>query len=158
MPVTPTALAEIERLGTTLERFSELVDVYQELAFRRDAADLSGRADLLARAAAALRRAAQQPAGRHRRLEAGPQPGSEQPRDGGAGRRGARSALRRDRRQRQPGQDLQLEAAEADAPAARKRALFRIAGLEEKALGDTQAAVATLRAILGEPSRRTRRR
>ncbi|HMC95970.1 MAG TPA: hypothetical protein VKO16_14510, partial [Polyangia bacterium] len=50
-PGHPDALAEIERLGTTLERFSELVDVYQELAFRRDAADIGGRADLLSRAA-----------------------------------------------------------------------------------------------------------
>src|SRR5450631_3146971 len=50
-PVNPDALTEIERLATTLERFSELVDVYQELAFRRDASDISGRADLLSRAA-----------------------------------------------------------------------------------------------------------
>ena len=34
-----------------LERFSELVDVYQELAFKRDASDVAGRADLLSRAA-----------------------------------------------------------------------------------------------------------
>ena len=47
----PTRSAEIERLGTALERFSELVDVYQELAFKRDAADIEGRADLLSRAA-----------------------------------------------------------------------------------------------------------
>ena len=50
-PGNPDALPEIERLGTTLERFSELVDVYQELAFKRDATDIAGRADLLSRAA-----------------------------------------------------------------------------------------------------------
>ena len=50
-PAIPTRSPEIERLGTTLERFSELVDVYQELAFKRDAADIAGRADLLSRAA-----------------------------------------------------------------------------------------------------------
>src|SRR6185312_3435340 len=44
-------LPENERLATVLERFSELVEVYQEQAFRRDATDVSGRADLLARAA-----------------------------------------------------------------------------------------------------------
>ena len=36
-PTQADALAEIERLATLLERFSELVDVYQELAFSRDA-------------------------------------------------------------------------------------------------------------------------
>jgi hypothetical protein len=45
------ALGEIERLGTVLERFSELVDVYQELAFKKDASDIAGRSDLLSRAA-----------------------------------------------------------------------------------------------------------
>ncbi len=42
---------------------------------------------------------------------------------------------------------LQLQARWADG-AARKKLLFRIAGLEEKSLGDTEAAVATLRSIL----------
>ena len=50
-PGNPDALGEIERLGTVLERFSELVDVYQELAFKKDASDIAGRADLLSRAA-----------------------------------------------------------------------------------------------------------
>jgi tetratricopeptide (TPR) repeat protein len=50
-PSHPEALTEIERLATLLERFSELVDVYQELAFSRDTADIAGRADLLSRAA-----------------------------------------------------------------------------------------------------------
>ena len=40
------------------------------------------------------------------------------------------------------------EARWADGTAARKKLLFRIAGLEEKSLGDTEAAVATLRSIL----------
>ena len=43
---------------------------------------------------------------------------------------------------------LRLQARWADGAAARKKILFRIAGLEEKSLGDTEAAVATLRAIL----------
>ena len=50
-PTHADALTEIERLATLLERFSELVDVYQELAFSRDTADIAGRADLLSRAA-----------------------------------------------------------------------------------------------------------
>ncbi|HEV7476127.1 MAG TPA: hypothetical protein VGO02_00155, partial [Burkholderiales bacterium] len=39
-PTNPDALTEVERLATALERFSELVDVYQELAFSRDTADI----------------------------------------------------------------------------------------------------------------------
>jgi hypothetical protein len=50
-PTHKTALSEIERLAAQLERWTDLVDVYQELAFRRDGADLVGRADLLSRAA-----------------------------------------------------------------------------------------------------------
>ena len=69
---------------------------------------------------AALRRSAQQPARRHRRLEAGPQPRSEQPRHRRAGRGGAGGALRRDQRRRQPGQDA--AAAGAAGPTARRRA------------------------------------
>ncbi len=54
---------------------------------------------------ASVRRQAEQPPGRHRRLEAGPEPGSEQPRDGRTGRGGAGGAVQRDRRHRQPGSD-----------------------------------------------------
>ena len=136
---TPDALPEIERLATALERFSELVDVYQELAFKRDAADIAGRADLLSRAAQAVRRAARQPARGHRRLEAGPRtstPTNADDRRAGGG--GARGALRRDRRRRGAGEDpAPCRSRWADAAAERKALLFRIAGLEEKSLGDT---------------------
>jgi tetratricopeptide (TPR) repeat protein len=144
----PTALPEIERLGTTLERFSELVDVYQELAFRRDAADLSGRADLLARAAKLYagklnnRRAAIDAWKLVLNLDQNNLPTAAP----------AAAALESLYAETDDNANLvkilQLQAGWTDAPAARKAILFRIAGLEEKALGDTQAAVATLRAIL----------
>ena len=75
-PEHPDALPEIERLATTLERFAELVDVYQELAFKRDASRHQRPRRSAVAGGEALRRPAQQPAGRHRRLEAGPQPRS----------------------------------------------------------------------------------
>ena len=104
-PTHADALAEIERLATLLERFSELVDVYQELAFNRDTRRHRGpRRSAVARGAA-LRRAPRQPARRDRRLEAGAEPGRRQPGDGEAGGGGARGAVRRDRRHRVAGQD-----------------------------------------------------
>ncbi len=147
-PQNPDALPEIERLATTLERFSELVDVYQELAFRRDASDISGRADLLSRAAQLYagrlnnRRAAIDAWRLVLNLDQNNLPTATP----------AAAAL--EALYSETGdvanlvKTLQLQARWADSAAARKQILFRIAGLEEKSLGDIEAAVATLRAIL----------
>ena len=115
--LNPDALPEIERLGHDARavlragrRLSGAGVPARRLRHQRP------RRSAVARRAA-LRRAAQQPARRHRRLEAGPQPRSEQPADGRAGRGGAGGALRRDQRRRQPGQD----AAAAGALGRRRR-------------------------------------
>jgi tetratricopeptide (TPR) repeat protein len=50
-PYSTRALSEFERLATVLERFNELVDLYQDLAGKRDTGDVSGPAGLLGRAA-----------------------------------------------------------------------------------------------------------
>ncbi|HTB60233.1 MAG TPA: tetratricopeptide repeat protein, partial [Polyangia bacterium] len=144
----PDALPEIERLATTLERFSELVDVYQELAFRRDASDISGRADLLSRAAQLYagrlnnRRAAIDAWKLVLNLDQNNLPTA-------VPAAAALEALYAETNDvANLVKTLQLQARWADSAAARKKILFRIAGLEEKSLGDTEAAVATLRAIL----------
>jgi tetratricopeptide (TPR) repeat protein len=147
-PGHPDALVEIERLATSLERFSELVEVYEELAARREPSDISGRAELLSRAA---------------RLQAG-RLGNRRAAiaswtlvlhldlDNLETARPAAAAL--EGLYAETGdvaalvKILRLEAGWADGDAARKAILFRIAGLEEKSLADPQAAVATLRAIL----------
>jgi tetratricopeptide (TPR) repeat protein len=145
--LNPDALPEIERLATTLERFSELVDVYQELAFRRDASDISGRADLLSRAAQLYagrlnnRRAAVDAWKLVLNLDQNNLPTA-------APAAAALEALYAETNDvANLVKTLQLQARWADG-AARKKILFRVAGLEEKSLGDTEAAVATLRAIL----------
>ncbi len=146
-PLNPDALPEIERLATTLERFSELVDVYQELAFRRDASDISGRADLLSRAAQLYagrlnnRRAAIDAWKLVLNLDQNNLPTATPA-------AAALEALYAETNDvANLVKTLQLQARWADG-AARKKILFRIAGLEEKSLGDTEAAVATLRSIL----------
>ncbi len=147
-PENPDALGEIERLGTALERFADLVDVYQEQAFRRDASDISGRADLLSRAAKLYagrlnnRRAAIDAWKLVLNLDlnnlatAAPAAAAL---EGLYAETGDIANLVK---------TLRLEARWADGAAPRKEILFRIAGLEEKSLGDTEAAVATLRSIL----------
>ncbi|HEX3902026.1 MAG TPA: tetratricopeptide repeat protein [Polyangia bacterium] len=147
-PENPDALPEIERLGTALERFSELVEVYQEQAFRRDASDVSGRADLLSRAAKLYvgrlnnRRAAIDAWKLVLNLD-------QENLATAAPAAAALEALYADTGDvANLVKTLELEARWADGAAARKQILFRIAGLEEKSLGDIEAAVATLRAIL----------
>jgi tetratricopeptide (TPR) repeat protein len=147
-PNNPDALPEIERIATALERFSELVDVYQDLAFKLEAGDISGRADLLSRAAKLYagrlgnRRAAIDAWKLVLGLDA------ENPETGRPaaaalealyGETGDVAALVK---------ILRVQAGWADGPDERKALLFRIAGLEEKSLGEPQAAVATLRSIL----------
>ena len=146
-PLNPDALPEIERLATTLERFSELVEVYQELAFQRDASDISGRADLLSRAAKLYvgrlnnRRAAIDAWKLVLNLDQNNLPTA-------APAAAALEALYAETNDvANLVKTLQLQARWTDG-AARKKILFRIAGLEEKSLGDTEAAVATLRSIL----------
>ena len=149
IPGNPDALPEIERLGTALERFSELVDVYQELAFKRDAADIAGRADLLSRAAKlyAGRLGNRRAAIDVWKLVLALDP--ERRRHDGAGGGRAGDALHRDRRRRRPGEDPRAcRCAGPPSGAARKKILFRIAELQEKSLSDIDAAVATLRSIL----------
>jgi golgin subfamily B member 1 len=147
-PENSGALVEIERLGSTLERYSELVDVYQELAFRRDASDVSGRADLLSRAAKLYvgklnnRRAAIDAWKLVLNLD----------QNNLATAAPAAAALEALYAETSDVgnlvKTLRLQVGWADDAAARKKILFRIAGLEEKSLGDTDAAVATLRSIL----------
>jgi len=147
-PSHADALTEIERLATLLERFSELVDVYQELAFNRDKADIVGRADLLSRAARLYggrlgnRRAAIDTWNLVLNLDV----------DNLATAKPAAAAL--EALYAETGdiaslvKILRQQARWADTAPERKALLFRIAGLEEKSLGDTAAAVATLRSIL----------
>ncbi len=147
-PTHPQALAEIERLATLLERFSELVDVYQELAFNRDGADIAGRADLLSRAARLYggrlgnRRSAIDTWKLVLNLDV----------DNLATAKPAAAAL--ESLYAETGdiaslvKILRQQARWAETVDERKVLLFRIAGLEEKSLGDTAAAVATLRSIL----------
>ncbi len=147
-PADVEALAQVERLGTTLERFSELVDVYQDLAFRRDAGDVAGRADLLARAARLYagklnnRRAAIDAwklvlnLDQNNRETAGPAAAAL---EALYNETGDTANLVR---------TLQLQVRWAERAADKKAILFRIAALQEKTLGDNDAAVATLRAVL----------
>ena len=144
----PQALAEIERLATLLERFSELVDVYQELAFNRDTADIAGRADLLSRAARLYggrlgnRRSAIDTWKLVLNLDV----------DNLSTAKPAAAAL--EALYAETGdiaslvKILRQQARWADTVDERKALLFRIAGLEDKSLGDTAAAVTTLRSIL----------
>jgi tetratricopeptide (TPR) repeat protein len=147
-PDNPDGLPEIERLATVLERFSELVEVYQEQAFRRDATDVSGRADLLARAAKLY-------AGRLNNRRAAIDAWKlvlnldQNNLATAAPAAAALEALYTDTNDvANLVKILRLEARWADGAAARKQILFRVAGLEEKSLADTEAAVATLRSIL----------
>ncbi|HVZ72172.1 MAG TPA: tetratricopeptide repeat protein [Polyangia bacterium] len=147
-PAHPDALVEIERLATSLERFSELVEVYTQLAAKREPSDISGRADLLGRAA---KLQATRLNNRRAAIEAWSQvlnldvENLETARPAAAAlealytETGDVAALVK---------ILRLQAGWADADADRKAILFRIAGLEEKSLGDPQAAVKTLRSIL----------
>ena len=142
------ALPQIERLSTTLERYSELVDVYQELAFKRDASDISGRADLLSRAAKLFagklnnKRAAIDAW----KLVLNLDPDNRET--------AAPAAAALETLYTETGdvanlvRILRQQAGWTSASAARKQLLFRVAGLEEKSLGDTDAAVATLRSVL----------
>ncbi|HVU50065.1 MAG TPA: tetratricopeptide repeat protein [Polyangia bacterium] len=147
-PGNPDALPEIERIATALERFSELVEVYTDLAFKLEASDISGRADLLARAAKLH-------AGRLNNKRAAVEAwklvlglDADNPETG----RPAAAAL--EALYAETGdvaalvKILRTQAGWADGADERKALLFRIAGLEEKSLGDPQAAVATFRAIL----------
>jgi tetratricopeptide (TPR) repeat protein len=147
-PTHADALVEIERLATALERFSELVDVYQELAFSRDTSDISGRADLLSRAARLYggrlgnRRAAIDAWKLVLNLDV----------DNLATAKPAAAAL--EGLYAETGdvaslvKILRQQSRWADKGDDRKALLFRIASLEEKSLGDTTAAVATLRSVL----------
>ncbi len=147
-PANPDALAEIERIATALERFSELVEVYQEQAFKLEASDISGRAELLSRAAKLFagrlgnRRAAIDAWKLVLGLDA------ENPETG----RPAATAL--EALYAETGdvaalvKILRTQAGWADGADERKALLFRIAGLEDKSLGDSDASVATLRSIL----------
>jgi tetratricopeptide (TPR) repeat protein len=147
-PGNPDALPEIERLATTLERFSDLVEVYQEVAFKLEASDISGRADLLSRAAKlhAGRLANKRAAIDAWKLVLGL--------DAENAETGRPAAAALEALYAETGdvaalvKILRTQAGWADGDAERKALLFRIAGLEEKSLGDPQAAVATLRSIL----------
>jgi tetratricopeptide (TPR) repeat protein len=151
-PEHPDALTEIERLATSLERFSELVDVYQELAFQRPASDTRGRADLLSRAAKLYsgrlgnRRAAIDAWKLVLNLDVD---NLETARPAAAAletlyaETGDIAALVKILQM----QSRWLESARSGQDE-RKALLFRIAGLEEKSLGEIPAAVSTLRAIL----------
>jgi golgin subfamily B member 1 len=147
-PNNPDALAEIERIATALERFSELVEVYQELAFKLDSGDISGRADLLARAAQLF---SGRLANRRAAIDAWLLVLNLDPENRDTSRPAA-AAL--EALYSETGdvaalvKVLRLQSGWADASDERKALLFKIATLEEKSLNDKQAAEATLRAIL----------
>jgi tetratricopeptide (TPR) repeat protein len=142
------ALTEVERLGAKLQRWSDLVDVYQEIAFRRDGSDLAGRAELLARAA---RLHSERLGNRRAAIEAWKLVLSLDPENLVTTRPALEaletlyvetnntSALIKVLRQR---------AEWAEPLAARSALLFRIADLEENGIADLEAAVATLRSVL----------
>jgi tetratricopeptide (TPR) repeat protein len=146
-PGNPDALAQIERLATTLEKFSELVDVYQELAFKRDGADVAGRADLLSRAA---RLYAGKLGNRRAAIDVWKLALGVAPNDVEIA---APAAAALEALYTETGdvaglvKILRMQVGWADGTE-RKPLLYRIAGLEERSLGDTDAAVATLRNIL----------
>ena len=131
-----------------LERFSELVDVYQELAFKRDATDVSGRADLLSRAA---RLYAGKLGNRRAAIDVWKLVLNVDPNNVETA---GPAAAALETLYTETGDVASLvkilgqQAQWAPGAAERKKLLFRIAGLEEKSLGDIDAAVTTLRAIL----------
>ena len=147
-PGNNDALPEIERLGTVLERYSELVDVYQELAFKRDASDIAGRADLLSRAAKLYtgrlgnRRAA---------IDVWKLVLALDPNDTDTT---APAAAALEGLYTETGdiaglvKILGMQVRWAPSAKDRKKILFRIAELQEKSLGDVDASVATLRSVL----------
>ncbi|MEO8213414.1 MAG: hypothetical protein ABI560_09480, partial [Myxococcales bacterium] len=147
-PTHKTALSEVERLAASLEMWSELVDVYQELAFRRDGADLMGRADLLSRAA---RLYAGKIGNRRAAIDAWKMVLNLDP-ENITTTKPAADAL--ELLYAETGnvealvKILRMQVAWADSLPARRAILFRIADLEETALADIEAAVVTLRSIL----------
>jgi tetratricopeptide (TPR) repeat protein len=147
-PNNPDALPEIERIATALERFSELVEVYQDVAFKLEVSDISGRADLLSRAAKLHagrlnnRRAAIESWKLVLGLDA------DNPQTGWPAAAALENLYAETGDVEELVKILRVQAGWVDGAAERKSLLFRIAGLEEKSLGDQQAAVATLRAIL----------
>jgi tetratricopeptide (TPR) repeat protein len=146
-PGNPDALQEIERLGTVLERFSELVDVYQELAFKRDSGDVAGRADLLSRAAKLY---AGRLGNKRAAIDVWKLVLNLDPEDTDTT---APAAAALETLYTETGdvaglvKILAMQARWASG-AARKQVMFRIADLQETSLGDTEASVATLRSIL----------
>jgi len=147
-PTHRSALGEAERLAESLGRWNDLVDLYQEAAFRRDASDLQGRADLLSRAA---RLYAGRIGNRRAAIDAWKLVLNLDPENPVTGKPAADAleglyadtgnvaALVRILRQK---------VGWADTLEARKELLFRIAELEEMQLEDADAAVATLRTIV----------
>ncbi|MES1204849.1 MAG: hypothetical protein ABUS79_02825, partial [Pseudomonadota bacterium] len=147
-PTHKTALSEVERLAASLERWTDLVDVYQELAFRRDGADLVGRADLLSRAA---RLYAGRIGNRRAAIDAWKLVLNLDP-ENAVTSKPAADAL--EALYAETGnvealvKILRMQVAWADTLEARRSVLFRIAELEETALADADAAVVTFRSIL----------
>ena len=147
-PDHPAALAQIERLATAQEKFPELVDVYQELAFKRDAADLTGRADLLSRAA---RLYAGKLNNRRAAIDVWKLVLNLDPENLETA---APAAMALEALYTETGDTANLVKILRTASrwttktGERKKILFRIAELEEKSLGDVDAAVTTLRSIL----------
>jgi tetratricopeptide (TPR) repeat protein len=142
------ALTEIERLATSLEKFAELVDVYQDLAFKRDATDISGRADLLSRAAKLF---AGRLGNRRAAIDVWKLVLALDPNDVDTT---APAAAALEQLYTETGdvaglvKILGMQVRWARSGADRKKILFRVAELQEKSLGDTDASVATLRSIL----------
>ena len=145
-PNHATALGEIERLAASLDRWNDLVDVYQEQAFRREG--LPARADLLSRAATLY---AGRLGNRRAAIDAWRMVLNLDP-DNVETARPAATAL--EALYAEAGnvaalvKILRMQVAWADSLEARRAILFRIADLEETALNDADAAVTTLRSIL----------
>ena len=142
------ALGEVERLAAKLLRWTDLVDVYQEIAFRRDGADLAGRAELLSRAA---RLHSERLGNRRAAIDAWKLVVNLDP-ENPVTTRPALEALETlyVETSNTPAliKILRQRAEWAEPLAARTALLFRIADLEENGIADLDAAVATLRAVL----------
>lgn len=147
-PTDARALSETERLATILERFDELVELYQELARKRDHADLVGVANLLSKAARLYlaRFSDREAAIRMWRQVLDLDPTNFEMALGAVE---ALEALYTDTADaRGLVEVLRAKIDWTRDQVERTTLLLRIADLEEKSLGDTAAAVATYRTLL----------
>lgn len=147
-PENGSALAEYERLATVLDRHRDLLELYGELAERKDAADVGGKADLLTRGA----RVAAGPLGdRDRAVELHRQIVALDPDNVETARPAARaleSLYAEVGNNRGLVDVLRLQAGWVEDGRTRSALLLRTAVIEEEALGHLEGAATTLRSVL----------